>query len=216
MSDTKPPVAPGGGSIELGTGAGTPGCCMVSGPSGTSPIGCTWELIAAIASTDVRMADPIAVPRPVLSPSSDVSTAAESVVGGTTSAADPENATSPNRVSLGWVSTNSWTAVRAAESRLGATSVAHIERDTSSARMIVERWIGTSTEACGRATASPNSPTPSTSSATGRCGRQRERAGSAARTSARSGCRTAYLRLRRNDQRYAASSAGASSTASRA
>lgn len=202
--------------MTLGTGAGTPRCWVFSGPEGTSPTGSTWPLIAAMASTDVRMADPIAVPRPVLSASSDVSSDSESVVGGTMRAADPEKATSPSRASAGWARTNARTASRAAVSRLGTTSVAHIERETSRARMTAVRCAGTSTEACGRATARPNRPTPSTRRATGRWGRHRDREGSAARTSARSGWRTAYRRRRRNDQRYAASSPGASNNAGNA
>ncbi len=52
-----------------------------------------------MASIEVRMAAPIAVPRPVVTASSSVSRASRSVVGGTASCAKPEKMTKPTFVS---------------------------------------------------------------------------------------------------------------------
>ena len=60
-----------------------------------TPVGCTCGLISEIASTEVRIACPIAVPRAVRSPSIAFSSAPVSLVGGTIRPAMPENVTRP-------------------------------------------------------------------------------------------------------------------------
>ena len=119
------------------------------------------------------------------------------MVGATVSWANPENTTSPMRVSASWFFTKSRTAVSAAVSRLGVTSVEHIEPDTSSARMIVESAIGTSMLTCGRAAATPSSASAPSTSANGTCRFHAARFGAAARISATLEWRTACLRRRR-------------------
>ena len=143
------------------------------------------------------MAAPIVVPRPVVRPSMLRSRASRSVVGATASCANPENTTSPMRVSASWFFTNSRTAASAAVSRLGETSVEHMEPDTSSARMIVESEIGTSMLTWGRAAATPSSASAASTSANGTCRFHAARLGAAARISATLECRTACLRRRR-------------------
>ena len=61
--------------------------------------GATAGLISAIASTDLRMAAPMVVPRPVVSESIARSSGCRSVVGATASWANPENRTRPMLVS---------------------------------------------------------------------------------------------------------------------
>ena len=109
--------------------------------------GATSGSISAIASTDLRIAAPIVVPRPVVSVSMACSSAARSVVGATASWANPENTTRPIRVPPSWAWTKSRTAVCAAVSRFGSTSVAHIEPETSRARITAASETGTSSSA---------------------------------------------------------------------
>lgn len=169
-----------------------------------------------MASIEVSRAAPIAVPRPVASGSSAASRRSPSVVGGTTSAAEPEKTTSPIRVPAGWSPMNERTAACAAASRLGETSVAHIERDTSSARMIDVRDWGTETDAVAGPPPGHTSSTAPSMRATGMCGRHRDRGGRAALTSETLGWATAYLRRRRSCHTYAAASASGSSSRGRA
>jgi hypothetical protein len=63
------------------------------------------------------------------------------------------------------------------------------------------RLSGTFTDICGRAAASPSPAMLRRNRATGMCRFQRDRFGTAARTSATSEKRTACLRLRRSCQR---------------
>ena len=90
------------------------------------------------------MAEPIAVPCPVVRPLIASSSALRSFVGGTVSSAKPEKTTRPMRTSFGCFSTKLRAASCATASRFGCTSVEHIERETSSARMIEVRAYGTS------------------------------------------------------------------------
>ena len=70
-------------------------------PVGASPTGCTLGFTSAIASRLLRMAEPMAVPTEVVSPSIAPMRALRSVVGGTASCAAPENTTIPMRVPAG-------------------------------------------------------------------------------------------------------------------
>ena len=65
------------------------------GGSAPGSAGATSGLISAIASTDLRIAAPIVVPRPVVSVSMACSSGSRSVVGATATCANPENSTSP-------------------------------------------------------------------------------------------------------------------------
>src|SRR5205085_2320595 len=88
-------------------------------------------------------------------------------------------------------------ACSAAVIRFGRTSVEHIEPETSTASMIVADVDATGTVACGRAAPTASTARPSVSSAVGMRRRQRERPGTAVRTSAIEVTRTAArLRLR--------------------
>ena len=73
------------------------------------------------------------------------------MVGGTTSAATPANATKPMRVPCGCASMKLVAAFSAAVIRFGVTSVEHIDPETSSARMIVVELDDTASVVCGRA-----------------------------------------------------------------
>jgi hypothetical protein len=160
--------------------------------------GATSGSISAIASTDLRIAAPIVVPRPVVSPSTARSSASRSWVGATATCANPENTTSPMVVELSCLPMKSRTAFWAAASRLGSTSVAHIEPETSNATITADRETGTSAVTCGRAAASASSPIAARSSANGAWRRHGARRGAAARTSATSENRTAWRRRRRS------------------
>ena len=161
-------------------------------------IGETSALIEAIASTDLRAAAPIAVPRAVVKLSIASISCFLSVVGGTTSSAKPENATRPIRTPDGCFSTNERAAAWATVSLFGLTSVEHIDPETSNARITEVRLSGTAIIALGRALAMQRPASPTRKSATGRCRRQRERVDIAARISATLEYRTATRRLRRN------------------
>ena len=192
--------------LRAGGGAG-PG----AGPPASA--GATSGLISAMASTDLRIAAPIVVPRPVVSVSIAWSSAARSVVGATATCAKPANSTRPMRVSPSCACTKSRTAVWAAVSRLGSTSVAHIDPETSSARIMAASETGTSTLSRGRAAASPSAARAASSSATGTCRFHAARRGAAARISATLEYRTARRRLRRSCHTYAPASSGTASSA---
>src|SRR5579862_5476959 len=85
ISGTYPP-APGAFAV----GAGAPGAAA-AGVSGTSPTGATLGSTSAMASSDLSMAAPIAVPDDVDRASMADVTALRSVVGGTASWAAPAN-----------------------------------------------------------------------------------------------------------------------------
>jgi len=188
-----------------------------AGSPGTStPVGETDGSMSAIASIEVRIACPIAVPREVVRSGSAASSAAVSVVGGTRRPAIPPKATSPIRAPPGCALMNSAAAFSAAVSRLGCTSVEHIDPDTSSASRIVVELDGTATVACGRAAPSPSTASPSSSRAAGTRRRHRVRPGRAARTSAAEVTRTADRRRRRRVHHATPSTSGTASSASRA
>ena len=90
-------------------------------------MGATEWSTSAIASSEVKIPWPIAVPNEVVSPLSAVSSLPVSVVGGTSTAAVPANVTSPTRGPPPCDLMNSAAARSAAVIRLGGTSVEHIE-----------------------------------------------------------------------------------------
>ena len=184
--------------------------------STSTPVGLTDGSISAIASMEVRIACPMAVPREVVSVGSAASSLSVSSVGGTMTPATPAKATSPMRDPPGCALMNAAAASCAAVSRFGETSVEHIDRETSSASRIVVELDGTATVACGRAAPTPSTARPSTSRAAGMRRCQRPRPGSAARTSAAEVTRTAARRRRRRDHQATPRTSGMASSADRA
>src|SRR5215468_1457290 len=149
-----------------------------------TPVGATAGSACAMTSSEVRMAWPIAVPREVVRPSSACSSACVSWVGGTRRPAVPAKVTRPMRGPPAWELMKSLVAFSAAVMRFGSTSVEHMEPETSRASRIVADVEGTGTVTCGRAAPTPSTANPATSSAAGMRLLQRERPGTAARTSA--------------------------------
>src|SRR4051794_38121941 len=148
-------------------------------------------------SIEVRMAEPIAVPREVEKLLIVWISLSASVVGGTCSPATPENATSPILTAPDWDLMKEIAACWAIVRRLGLTSVEHMDPDTSIASMIVVESDATGTLACGRAAPIPRMAKPTISSRLGISRAHRVRFGSAARTSAIEATRTAARRRRR-------------------
>ena len=169
-----------------------------------------------MASMAVRMARPIAVPRPVRRVSIAASSSFLSVVGRTSRPVTPEKVTRPILDPSSCASMKSRAACCAAVSRLGATSVEHIEPDTSIASRIVAWFDGTSTDASGRAAPVARTTRPAANSQTGMRRRHSDRPGSAARTSATVDRRTASRRRRRRIHQRKASSDGKANNAVRA
>ncbi len=160
-------------------------------------MGATVGLIAAMPSIEVRIAEPIAVPRAVVKLSIASINASLSVVGGTCRPATPAKATRPILVPPSWDSMKETAACWATVSRLGSTSVEHMDPETSIASMIVVELDGTGTVACGRAAPTPSVAKPRRSNRVGMSRVHRVRAGSAARTRAIEVTRTAARRRRR-------------------
>ena len=182
----------------------------------STPVGGTAGSMSAIASIEVRIAWPIAVPREVVRFGSAASNASVSSVGGTRTPAIPAKATSPIRAPPGCALMKSAAAFSAAVSRFGCTSVEHIDPETSRASRIVVELAGTATVACGRAAPIPSTARPSSSRAAGTRRRQRLRPGTAARTRAAEVTRTAARRRRRRDHQATPRTSGTASSASRA
>ena len=126
---------------------------------------------------------PMAVPRDVVSLSMASISRSVSVVGGTTSPANPAKATIPMRVPSSWLRMNVRAASWATTRRFGATSVEHIERETSMASSTDVALRATVTWAVGRPAANPSPTRPATSRASGTRRFQWARGGTAARTS---------------------------------
>ena len=135
-------------------------------------------------SIEVRIADPMAVPRAVVSCWIAVTSASVSVVGGTCTPASPAKATSPIFGPPACDFTKAMAACSATVMRLGETSVEHMDAETSIANMMVVELLATGTVACGRAAPTPSTAKPSTNSSTGMRLVHRVRPGSAARTAA--------------------------------
>src|SRR5947208_530542 len=143
-----------------------------------------------MASSEVRMPSPVAVPNEVVRPPSALISCLVSEVGGTRTTAVPAKATRPIRGPPVWDLTKALVACSAAVIRFGLTSVEHMEPETSRASMIVADDDATGTVACGRAAPIASTARPSVSSATGMRRRQRERPGMAVRTRASEVTRT--------------------------
>jgi hypothetical protein len=164
-------------------------------------VGATVGLIAAMLSIEVRIAEPIAVPRAVVKLSIASINASLSVVGGTCRPATPAKATRPILVCPSWDSMKETAASWATVSRLGSTSVEHMDPETSIASMIVVELDGTGTVACGRAAPTPSVAKPRRSNRVGMSRVHLVRGGSADRTRAIEVTRTAARRrCRRNNQ----------------
>src|SRR5512133_3195497 len=118
-------------------------------------------------SIEVRIAEPIAVPRAVVKLSIASINAFLSVVGGTCRPATPAKATSPILVLPSWDSMKETAASWATVSRLGSTSVEHMDPETSIASMIVVELVGTGTVTCGRAAPTPSVAKPRRSNMVG-------------------------------------------------
>src|SRR5579859_6943808 len=104
-----------------------------------------------MASSEVKIPSPIAVPNEVVSPPSAVSSCCVSVVGGTRTTAVAEKATRPMRGPPDCDLMKALADRSAAVMRFGCTSVEHMDPDTSRASMIVADDDATGTVACGRA-----------------------------------------------------------------
>jgi hypothetical protein len=197
---------------------------MVSGsypppdvPSGRStPVAATSGLISAIASMEARMPSPMAVPREVRRVPIAASSLSLSVVGSTSSAATPENATSPTLVPFFCALMKSRAAFCAAVSRFGSTSVEHIEEDTSTASRIDEESEACSTDACGRAAPTARTTSPAANSHSGMRRRHSDRPGRAARITATLDIVSAVRRRRRRIHQRAPSSSGKAASATSA
>jgi hypothetical protein len=150
-------------------------------------------------SIEVRIAEPIAVPRAVLKLSIASIKASLSVVGGTCRPATPAKATRPILVSPLCDSMKETAACWATVSRLGSTSVEHMDPETSIASMIVVELKGTGTVACGRAAPIQSVAKPRRSNRVGMSRVHLVRGGSAARTKAIEVTRTAARRRRRRN-----------------
>lgn len=90
------------------------------------------------------------------------------MVGGASTVATPENVTTPTWKVSGRSVMNSAAATRAASRRVGSTSVASMDLETSIATMTVARSCGTRISTSGRAAATVNPASATTSSAAGR------------------------------------------------
>jgi len=112
--------------------------------------------VVRIASSDAKMASPIAVAPSARSVLTAALNAARSVVGVTSVAALPAKLTSPTLYWRGTRSANLSAASWAARSRYGATSSADMDPDVSIANMIVACSLGTDRETSGRASANRN------------------------------------------------------------
>ena len=156
-------------------------------------------MIAACRSIEVRIAEPIAVPRDVVKLSIASINTSLSVVGGTCRPATPAKATRPILVSPSWDSMKETAAFWATVSRLGSTSVEHMDPETSIASMIVVELDGTGTVACGRAAPMLSVAKPRRSNRVGMSRVNLVRAGNAARTRAIEVTRTAARRRRRRN-----------------
>ena len=167
-------------------------------PGVFAPVGATDGSAWAMASSEVTMPWPMAVPNEVVRPLIALSSCFESVLGGERTVAVAAKATRPMRGPPVSDLTKALVARSAAVIRFGLTSVEHMEPDTSRASMIVADDDATGTVACGRAAPIASTARPAVSSATGMRRRQRERPGTAVRTSAIDVTRTTEcLRLRR-------------------
>ena len=112
-------------------------CAWRWAAAGRAPVGATEGSTCAMASSEVRMPWPIAVPRAVDRPVRACSSAPESAVGGTRTPAVPANATRPMRGPPASDLMKALAAFSAAVIRFGLTSVEHMEPETSRASMIV-------------------------------------------------------------------------------
>src|SRR6266545_2737347 len=139
--------------------------------AGGGSVSACWSKLA-IASSELKTASPMAVAGPVCRLRMPLSTVWWSVVGATSTEAEPSKATRPTLNLAGRRSTKATAPCLAASSRLGSTSVADIELETSSAIMTVARSLGTLAWAAGRANASTSTPSITRNTAAGRCRRQ--------------------------------------------
>src|SRR5215831_8024262 len=198
-------------STTIASSAYPPPLCLVR-----APVGATEGSACAMASSEVRMPWPIAVPREVLRPATACSSVCVSCVGGTSRPAVPANATRPMRGPPAWEVMKSLVAFSAAVIRFGFTSVEHMEPEMSRASRIVADDEGTGTVTCGRAAPTPSTANPAASSAAGMRLLQRVRPGTAARTSAIEVTRTAARLRRRSIHHQIPNTSGITSRASRA
>src|SRR6185437_1745169 len=183
---------------------------------GRAPVGAMEGSACAMASSEVRMAWPIAVPREVVRPSSARSSVCVSCVGGTRRPAVPAKATRPMRGPPAWELMKSLVSFSAAVMRFGSTSVEHMEPETSRASRIVADVEGTGTVTCGRAAPTASTANPAASNAAGMRLLQRVRPATAARTSAIEVTRIAARLRRRRIHHQIANTSGMARRASRA
>ena len=138
-----------------------------------------------MASIEAWIPAPTAVRRPVVRLRIASTSRSRLDVGGSRTAANPLNATSPICVPAGWDVTKFTAASIAASRRVGSMSVEHMLPDTSIARTMTVWLVGTDSTTTGRATATASAAIAVASSAIGTCRRQRRAGGPAARSSDR-------------------------------
>ena len=151
MIDAGAFAAPGTAVLVGFCGAlGFCGCVSTADGRSVSP---PAPMSSTIASSDVRIARPMAVARWSRSRSIAAMTRSWSVVGGWTSDASLANETTPIFTFSLCFSTNAFAAAFAAVMRSGLMSDARMLIETSIARMTVPSWLGTFTTVIGRASA---------------------------------------------------------------
>ncbi len=149
------------------------------------------ESIDAIAATS---ASPVAVDWASFSPSIDCVTAARSVVGATSTVAEPAKEISPRLMPGVRPSANDLAATCAASRRDGFTSVAFIDSDTSTTSITVARLRGTRCSDVGPASATVSNASAARRNAAGTWRDQRSRLGATFSSSSRFVNRSTRLR----------------------
>ena len=178
-----------GAKYPSGTGvargfAGT-GVVRWPGAGWTGAAGKSRSLFSKMASSEVRMPRPIAVPRCGRRREIAAFTASLSSVGAWTIAALSENETTPMRAAGLCLSTKVIAAAFAASIRFGLTSSACMLPETSMARITVPSSLGSVTTDCGRASPMSMAVSASRNSTAGMCRRRPGPLPRASRTSVR-------------------------------
>ena len=159
-----------------------------------------WENVA-IDDMAAKIASPVAVDSDSCSDSTARLTAARSVVGDTSTAAVPANATSPRFTpGVSW-SANDFAAACAAARRVGSTSVACIDSDTSITSTTVARLRGTRASAVGPANATVSRVSARINARAGRCRSRPGRSGATRSSSSRFVNASVSRRRRRSSRR---------------
>src|SRR5581483_3140987 len=163
--------------------------------------------LCLMASSDVKIASPMAVPSASWSLSMARFAFVRSVDGGTSNDALPANDTMPTLIFGGSWSTKAFAADCTAFNRVGFTSSASIDSDTSMATMTVARSRGIFSSCVGRANATTINAMATRNAPAAACRRQPGFLGATWSSSATFVNRTAYCWRRRCNTTYIAASA---------